>query len=68
MNDDDTIWFRRCATPDEAAAADREFWLRMSPEERVALVEQMREEWLKVTGEKDEGLRRVARVIQRPRR
>jgi hypothetical protein len=62
------IWVRRCEGFEEEAAADAEFWARMSPDDRVALVEQMRMEWWIANGREDEGLRGVARVIHRARR
>ena len=61
-------WFRRCSSPLEEKASDSEFWSRMSPDERVALVEELRLDYLKITGGHYERLRRVAQVIQRPRR
>jgi hypothetical protein len=60
------IWFRRCATFEEEAAADAEFWAEMTPDERVALVDQMRREGILADGGGDEGLRRVVRVIKAP--
>jgi hypothetical protein len=55
------IWLRRCLSFEEEADADREFWARFSPDERVSILEQMRREWLERNGRVDEGLRRVAR-------
>lgn len=43
------VWFRRCTSFEEEAEADREFWLQYSPEERVALVEEIRKEWADMT-------------------
>jgi hypothetical protein len=57
------IWVRKCSSFEEEAAADREFWARMSPGERVAAVDQMRRWWLLTQGLPDEGLRRTARVV-----
>lgn len=62
------IWLRRCSSFAEEARADREFWARMSGEERVEALEALRHEAWKVTGERLEGLRRVVRVLGRPRR
>jgi hypothetical protein len=57
------IWLRRCESFHAEAEADAEFWLQMTPAERVALVEQMRREWRERNGGSDEGLRRTARVF-----
>ena len=42
-------WVRVCRSWEEEEEADREFWLRFSPEERVGLVDTMREEWADMT-------------------
>ena len=44
-------WLRICASFEEEAEADREYWQQFSPVERVALIEQMREEWAAMTDE-----------------
>jgi hypothetical protein len=62
------IWLRRCSSFEEEADADIDFWSRFSPDERVGVLEQMRREWLESNGRVDEGLRRVARRLQTPRR
>jgi hypothetical protein len=62
------VWVRRCRSFEEEARADREFWARMSGEERVEALEEMRREAWKVTGERLEGLRRAVRVLECPRR
>jgi hypothetical protein len=61
------IWLRRCSSFEEEVEADRDFWACFSPDERVGVLEQMRREWLEKNGRVDEGLRRVARVLQAPR-
>ena len=61
-------WVRRCASFDEEREADREFWARLSPDERVAVVESLREQWRQMTGQRDEGLRRTVRVLDGPER
>lgn len=43
-------WVRVCHSFEEEAEADREFWLRFSPEERVAHIEALRAEWARNTG------------------
>jgi hypothetical protein len=44
-------WFRVCATFEEEAQADRDYWQQFSPDARVALIDQMREEWASMTDE-----------------
>jgi hypothetical protein len=61
-------WVRKCSSFEEEARADREFWAQMTGRERVEALEDLRREAWKVTGERLEGLRRVARVLERPRR
>jgi hypothetical protein len=39
------VWLRRCASFAEEAEADREYWSRFSPDERVALIADLRQEW-----------------------
>jgi hypothetical protein len=57
------IWLKRSSSFEEDSEADAEFWRRVSPDERVAILEQMRQEWLREHGRGDEGLRRTARRI-----
>jgi hypothetical protein len=61
------IWVRKFTSFEEERAADREFWLALAPDERVALVEQIRQDWAKTVGHPIERLRRTARRIQRER-
>ena len=56
-------WVRKLTSFEEERAADREFWAQMSPDERVAAVEELRLEWSKIQGKSNEGLRRTARVL-----
>ena len=44
-------WFRVCESFEEEAEADREYWMRFSPEARVALIDTMRAEWAEMSGE-----------------
>jgi hypothetical protein len=60
------IWLRKCNSFAEEANADREFWSRMTGDERVEALEELRREAWKVTGERLEGLRRTVRVLERP--
>lgn len=59
------LWFRKLDSFADEAEADREFWARMTPSERVAVIEDLRQDWLKMKGLPDEGLRRVVRVLER---
>ena len=61
-------WVRTCASFDEEREADREFWARVTPDERVSAVESLRQQWLSMTGQRDEGLRRTVRVLDGPER
>jgi hypothetical protein len=63
-----TVWIRKCSSFAEEREADRAFWAAMSPDARVALVEQLRREWLQMTGHADERLRRTVRVSERQER
>jgi hypothetical protein len=40
-----TLWLRRCASFAEEAEADRDYWSRFTPDERVALIANLRQEW-----------------------
>ena len=40
-----TVWLRRCASFEEEAEADREYWSGFSPDERVTLIADLRQEW-----------------------
>jgi hypothetical protein len=43
------IWFRRCSSWEEEEAADREYWLQFTPDERVAMIEDLRGDWASMT-------------------
>lgn len=64
------IWVRKCSSFEEERRADREFWAALTPEQRVAAVEELRQEWARTRGTDEDlqGLRRSARVLQRTRR
>lgn len=62
------IWVRKCESFEEERVADREFWAALSPDARVAVVEDLRREWAKISGQPIERLRRTARLLQRERR
>lgn len=62
------LWLRRYDNFKDEADGDAEFWQRMTPDERVDVVEQLRREWLERNGRVDEGLRRTARALRAHRR
>ena len=62
------VWVRKCASFEEDRQADREFWAALTPDARVALVEQIRHDWTKISGQPVERLRRTVRVLQREAR
>jgi hypothetical protein len=62
------VWLRKCSSFEEEEAADREFWQQMTGDERIEVLEQMRRDAWKITGERLEGLRRAVRVLGRPER
>lgn len=49
----------------EAEEADVEYYRSMTPEERIAIVEMLRQQWYKIHGETEQGLRRVVRIVRR---
>lgn len=61
------IWVRKCSSFAEEAEADREFWARLTPDERVAVVEDLRL-GAERQGDDEPGLRRAVRVLAAPRR
>jgi hypothetical protein len=61
-------WVRKCGSFAEEARADREFWASMTGDQRVAALEELRQEAWKVTGEPLQGLRRTVRILERPPR
>jgi hypothetical protein len=38
------LWFRKCASFEEEAEADREYWAQFTPDEKVALIEDLKRE------------------------
>ena len=61
-------WVRKLDSFAAEAEADREFWEQVEPSDRVAVVEELRLQWLKMKGLPDEGVRRVVRVLAPNRR
>jgi hypothetical protein len=45
-----TVWLRRCSSFAEEAEADREYWSAFAPDERVALIADLRQEWNTMNG------------------
>jgi hypothetical protein len=62
------VWVRRCSSFAEEAAADAEFWAAMTAEQRVAAMDEVRNDFLRATGAPDERLRRVLRVFEPAKR
>jgi hypothetical protein len=62
------VWLRKCASFEEDRQADREFWAAFTPDARVALVEQIRQDWTRISGQPLERLRRTVRVLEREAR
>jgi hypothetical protein len=44
------VWLRRCASFVEEADADRDYWSHFAPDERVALIADLRREWSTMNG------------------
>ena len=47
---------------------DLDYWLTKSPAERIDAIEILREQYMRFTGNVQQGLQRVCRVIEQPRR
>ncbi len=62
------IWVRKCSSFEEERQADREFWATMAPDARVEVVEKLRREWARISGQPYERLRRTVRVLDGPQR
>jgi hypothetical protein len=45
-----TVWLRRCASFEEEAEADRDYWSGFAPDERVALIADLQQEWNTMNG------------------
>src|SRR5687768_10818784 len=46
-----SIWLRRCATFEEEAQADRDYWQQYSPGERLAQMDDLRNDWARMNGD-----------------
>lgn len=53
--------------PLHGAQSDTEYWLSRSPEERLAAVEHLRQEWLAFHPDAVQRLQRVCRTVKRAR-
>ena len=62
------IVVRRFSSFEEEQKADREYWAAIPPDDRVAMVEQLRRDWAAFSGQPEERLRRTVRVFDRPKR
>lgn len=60
------LWLRKLSSFEEENRADREYWQSMTPNQRVGIVEQMREEWWQDHGDGEPGLRRAVCVLEQP--
>lgn len=60
------VWVKKFGSFEEADRADEEYYASMSPEERLAIIQSLRESHHKLRGSPNDGkgLRRVARVVQ----
>lgn len=59
------IWVRKCKNFREANRYDIEYYLKMRPEERLEIVQMLREMRSKFTKNEDrKGLRRVVRIVK----
>ena len=54
---------RKFSSFEEENRADLEFWQRMTSDQRVEVVEQLRQEWWEQHGDGEQRLRRVVRVL-----
>ena len=47
-----------------APSRDREYWMSRPPEERIAAVEELRQQWIAQHPEVETRLQRVCRIVQ----
>ena len=62
------VWVRKFSSFDEERQADREYWATISPNDRVAILDEMRAEWAAWKGDDEQGLRRTVRIVEFPER
>lgn len=62
------IWIRKASSHREAGEFERRYYSRMTREERIGLVQELRESYFKISGraknESGKRLRRVVKVVQ----
>ncbi len=62
------VWIKKAKSFDEAQELDRNYYLKMSPEQRLEIIQLLRERYYKINKEARDasrkGLRRVIRIIQ----
>jgi len=63
------IWIKKPCSFSEARDQDLEYYFNMSTEERLEIMQFLREQYFKLKGtgpdESEKGLRRIARVVQK---
>ena len=57
---------KRFSSHEEAQDAEIEYWLSLTPEERLDAVGECVREYLELRNEPEQGFRRVYRVLERP--
>ncbi len=57
------IWYRKIGIT-EAEKAEREYYSALSPEERLSIVQELRESFEKFGNESRKGLRRFLKIIK----
>ena len=62
------VWLRKFSSFAEERIADREYWAQFSPDDRVAMLDQIRAEWADTQPDDEQGLRRTVRIVERPER
>jgi hypothetical protein len=62
------VWVRKFSSFDEERQADREYWAAIPPDDRVAILDEMRAEWASWKGHGEQGLRRTVRIVELPER
>lgn len=58
-------WARVHDSFEDAEQAEREYYASLTPDERIAAVEEMRQRWMKMKGLPDLGVQKVVRVFRR---
>ena len=58
------IWVKKFKSFEEAEEADKKYYANMSPEERLATMQFIRESYFKMVGIKHDGRKRLRRVFK----